>query len=183
MGKMESRLEEKYRKEILPSLMKKFNYRNTFEAPRLRKIVLNMGVGDAIGNIKMLDGAVEDLTLISGQKPIVTRAKKAISNFRLRTGMPIGCKVTLRRERMYHFFDKLVNVSIPRIRDFRGLSPHSFDGYGNYSMGILEQIIFPEIDYDKVEKIRGLDITIVTTAKSDEESAELLRLFGMPFRR
>ena len=180
---MKDRLKERYNTVILPEMMKKFNYTNKFQAPRLEKIVLNMGVGDAIGNSKVLDGAVNDLTWISGQKPIVTRAKKAISNFRLRAGMPIGCKVTLRGRRMYQFFDKLINVSIPRIRDFRGLSPHSFDGYGNYSMGITEQIIFPEIDYDKVDKIRGLDVTIVTSAGTDEECFELLKGFGMPFKK
>ena len=176
-------MEERYNTVVLPEMMKKFKYANKFKAPRLEKIVLNMGVGEAIGNIKVLDGAVADLTRISGQKPIVTRAKKAISNFRLRAGMPIGCKVTLRGRRMYQFFDKLINVSIPRVRDFRGLSPNSFDGHGNYSMGITEQIIFPEIDYDKVDKIRGLDVTIVTSSYTDEESFEFLKAFGMPFKR
>jgi large subunit ribosomal protein L5 len=180
---IESRIEELYNTAIIPELMKRLNYKSQFQVPRVAKIVLNMGVGEAIGNIKVLDGAVNDLTWISGQKPIITRAKKAISNFRLRAGMPIGCKVTLRGQRMYHFLDKLINVAIPRIRDFRGLSTHSFDGYGNYSLGISEQIIFPEIDYDKVDKIRGLDVTIVTTAKTDKECFELLKEFGMPFKR
>lgn len=178
-----ARLKEYYRKEVIPLLSKKFGYKNPWEAPRLDKIVINMGVGDAIQNPKLLDAAVDDLTLIAGQRPVTTRAKKSISNFRLRTGMAIGCKVTLRGERMYEFWDRLVNVAIPRIRDFRGLLVKSFDGRGNYTLGIKEQVIFPEINYDKVEKLRGMDITIATTARTDEEALELLGALGMPFRR
>ncbi len=178
-----ARLKEYYRKEVIPLLSKKFGYKNPWEAPRLDKIVINMGVGDAIQNPKLLDAAVDDLTLIAGQRPVTTRAKKSISNFRLRAGMAIGCKVTLRGERMYEFWDRLVNVAIPRIRDFRGLLVKSFDGRGNYTLGIKEQVIFPEINYDKVEKLRGMDITIATTARTDEEALELLGALGMPFRR
>ncbi len=178
-----ARLKEYYRKEVIPLLSKKFGYKNPWEAPRLDKIVINMGVGDAIQNPKLLDAAVDDLTLIAGQRPVITRAKKSISNFRLRAGMAIGCKVTLRGERMYEFWDRLVNVAIPRIRDFRGLLVKSFDGRGNYTLGIKEQVIFPEINYDKVEKLRGMDITIATTARTDEEALELLGALGMPFRR
>lgn len=175
-------LRERYYKEVVPALMQKFGYKNIMEVPRLEKVVINMGVGDAIQNPKLLDAAVNDLTVITGQKPVVTRAKKSIANFKLRTGMPIGCKLTLRRQRMYDFLEKLFNIALPRVRDFKGVSPHSFDGRGNYSLGVREQLIFPEIDYDKVEKIRGMDITIVTTAKTDEEARELLRLLGIPFR-
>ncbi|ASS89823.1 MAG: 50S ribosomal protein L5 [Bacillaceae bacterium] len=177
-----NRLKEKYVKEIIPALMNKFNYKSVMQVPKIEKIVINMGVGDAVQNAKALDSAVEELTLISGQKPVVTRAKKSIAGFRLREGMPIGCKVTLRGERMYDFFDKLISVSLPRVRDFRGVSKKSFDGRGNYTLGIREQLIFPEIDYDKVNKVRGMDIVIVTTAKTDEEARELLTLFGMPFQ-
>ncbi|MFQ6003057.1 MAG: 50S ribosomal protein L5 [Candidatus Zixiibacteriota bacterium] len=180
---MMARLKEKYKKEIVPALMKKFGYKNVMQVPRLEKIVVNLGMGDAIQNVKLLDSAISDLSSISGQKPAIRRAKKAISNFKLKAGMPIGCMVTLRKNRMYEFFDRLVNVAIPRIRDFRGTSPSSFDGRGNYNLGIEEQIIFPEIDYDKVEKIRGMNVTICTTAKTDEEGFELLRAMGMPFRR
>ena len=165
-----NRLKEKHSKEITPALMSKFNYKSVMQAPKLEKIVINMGVGDAVQNAKALDKAVEELTLITGQKPVITRAKKSIAGFRLREGMPIGAKVTLRGERMYEFFDKLVSVSLPRVRDFRGISKKSFDGRGNYTLGVKEQLIFPEIDYDKVSKVRGMDIVIVTTANTDEEA-------------
>lgn len=178
-----NRLKEKYLKEIVPSLMNKFNYKSVMQVPKLEKIVINMGVGDAVQNPKALDSAVEELTLISGQRPVVTRAKKSIAGFRLREGMPIGCKVTLRGDRMYDFLDKLVSVSLPRVRDFRGVSKNAFDGRGNYTLGIKEQLIFPEIDYDKVGKIRGMDIVIVTTSETDEEARELLAQLGMPFQR
>ena len=178
-----NRLKEKHSKEITPALMSKFNYKSVMQAPKLEKIVINMGVGDAVQNAKALDKAVEELTLITGQKPVITRAKKSIAGFRLREGMPIGAKVTLRGERMYEFFDKLVSVSLPRVRDFRGISKKSFDGRGNYTLGVKEQLIFPEIDYDKVSKVRGMDIVIVTTANTDEEARELLANFGMPFRK
>lgn len=178
-----NRLKEKYQNEIVKSLMTKFNYRNVMEVPKIEKIVINMGVGDAVGNPKALDSAVEELALITGQKPIITRAKKSIAGFRLRAGMPIGAKVTLRGERMYDFLDKLISVSLPRVRDFRGVSSKSFDGRGNYTLGIKEQLIFPEIDYDKINKVRGMDIVIVTTAKTDEEARELLAELGMPFQK
>ena len=178
-----NRLKEKQSKEITPALMSKFNYKSVMQAPKLEKIVINMGVGDAVQNAKALDKAVEELTLITGQKPVITRAKKSIAGFRLREGMPIGAKVTLRGERMYEFFDKLVSVSLPRVRDFRGISKKSFDGRGNYTLGVKEQLIFPEIDYDKVSKVRGMDIVIVTTANTDEEARELLTQFGMPFQK
>ncbi|MGG3999635.1 50S ribosomal protein L5 [Anoxybacillus kestanbolensis] len=178
-----NRLKEKYLKEVVPALMSKFNYKSVMQVPKIEKIVINMGVGDAVQNAKALDSAVEELALISGQKPVVTRAKKSIAGFRLREGMPIGAKVTLRGERMYEFFDKLVSVSLPRVRDFRGVSKKSFDGRGNYTLGVKEQLIFPEIDYDKVNKVRGMDIVIVTTAKTDEEARELLTLLGMPFQK
>ncbi|MCU9594043.1 50S ribosomal protein L5 [Caldibacillus thermolactis] len=178
-----NRLKEKYLNEIVPSLMEKFNYKSVMQVPKVEKIVINMGVGDAVQNAKNLDMAVEELTLITGQKPVVTRAKKSIAGFRLREGMPIGCKVTLRGERMYDFLDKLVSVSLPRVRDFRGVSKNAFDGRGNYTLGIKEQLIFPEIDYDKVSKVRGMDIVIVTTANTDEESRELLTQLGMPFKK
>jgi large subunit ribosomal protein L5 len=168
--------------EKVPALMKRFNYRNRMEVPRLEKIVINMGLGEAIQNIKILDSAVQELSLITGQKPVVTKAKKSIAQFKLRTGMPIGCMVTLRKERMYEFFNRLVNVALPRVRDFKGLSGKSFDGRGNYTLGIREQLIFPEIHYDKIDKVKGMNIVIVTTAKTDEEGKELLRLLGMPFR-
>lgn len=180
---MAARLKEKYDKEVVPALQKKFNYKNPMEVPKVEKVIINMGVGEAVQNPKVLDGAVQDLTLISGQKPVVTRAKKSIAQFRLREGMPIGCKVTLRGDRMYHFMDKLFNVALPRVRDFRGVSPKAFDGRGNYTLGIKEQLIFPEIDYDKIDKVRGMDVVIVTTAKTDEEARELLDQLGMPFRK
>ncbi|WP_066321303.1 50S ribosomal protein L5 [Bacillus sp. FJAT-29814] len=178
-----NRLKEKYLKEITPALMSKFNYKSVMEVPKIEKIVVNMGVGDAVANAKALDNAVDELATITGQKPLVTRAKKSIAGFRLREGMPIGAKVTLRGERMYQFLDKLVSVSLPRVRDFRGVSKKAFDGRGNYTLGIKEQLIFPEIDYDKVSKVRGMDIVIVTTAKTDEESRELLTQIGMPFQK
>ena len=178
-----SRLKEKFRNEITPALMSKFNYKSIMQVPKIEKIVVNMGVGDAVQNAKALDNAVEELTLITGQKPVVTRAKKSIAGFRLREGMPIGCKVTLRGDRMYDFLDKLISVSLPRVRDFRGVSKNAFEGRGNYTLGIKEQLIFPEIDYDKVSKVRGMDIVIVTTAKTDEEGRELLTQFGMPFQK
>src|SRR5574342_1344725 len=178
-----NRLKEKYVKEITPALMSKFNYKSVMQVPKLEKIVVNMGIGDAVQNAKALDVAVEELATITGQKPVVTRAKKSIAGFRLREGMPIGAKVTLRGERMYEFIDKLVSVSLPRVRDFRGISKKSFDGRGNYTLGVKEQLIFPEIDYDKVSKVRGMDIVIVTTATTDEEARELLTQFGMPFQK
>lgn len=176
------RLKEKYRKEVVPSLMKRFGYRNLMQVPKLEKIVINIGVGEAIQNVKFLESSINDLTIITGQKPIMRRAKKSISNFKLREGAPIGCCVTLRKDRMLDFYDKLVNIAIPRIRDFRGVPAKSFDGRGNFNLGLKEQLIFPEIDYDKVEKIRGMNITICTTAKTDEEGLELLKALGMPFR-
>lgn len=175
-------LKEYYLDKIVPQLMEKFRYSNRMQVPRLEKITLNMGVGEAIQNIKLLDSAVEELATIAGQRPVVTRARRSIAAFKLRTGMPIGCMVTLRKGRMYDFFNKLVNVALPRVRDFRGLSPKAMDGQGNYSLGIREEIIFPEIDYDKIEHIKGLNVTIVTSARTDEEGRELLRLLGMPFR-
>ncbi|MEH6992270.1 50S ribosomal protein L5 [Neobacillus drentensis] len=178
-----SRLKEKFVKEVTPALMSKFNYKSVMQVPQLDKIVINMGVGDAVANAKSLDNAVEELATITGQKPVVTRAKKSIAGFRLREGMPIGAKVTLRGERMYQFLDKLVSVSLPRVRDFRGVSKKAFDGRGNYTLGVKEQLIFPEIDYDKVSKVRGMDIVIVTTANTDEEARELLTQFGMPFQK
>jgi large subunit ribosomal protein L5 len=177
-----ARLKEVYQKEIVPALMDKFGYKSVMEVPRLEKIVINMGVGEAKDNPKALEGAVSDLAQITGQKPVVTRAKKAIAGFKIREGMAIGTKVTLRGERMYEFLDRLLNVALPRVRDFRGVSPTAFDGRGNYTLGIKEQLIFPEIDYDKVDKVRGMDIVFVTTAKTDEEAREFLRAFGMPFR-
>ena len=178
-----SRLKEKFKNEVTPALMSKFEYTSVMQVPKVDKIVINMGVGDAVQNTKALDAAVEDLTIISGQKPVITKAKKSIAGFRLREGMPIGTKVTLRGERMYEFLDKLISVSLPRVRDFRGVSKKAFDGRGNYTLGVKEQLIFPEIDYDKVSKIRGMDIVIVTTANSDEEARELLTQFGMPFQK
>jgi len=178
-----NRLKEKFLKEVSSALMGKFNYKSVMQVPKIEKIVINMGVGDAVQNAKALDNAVEELALITGQKPVVTRAKKSIAGFRLREGMPIGAKVTLRGERMYEFLDKLISVSLPRVRDFRGVSKKSFDGRGNYTLGIKEQLIFPEIDYDKVNKVRGMDIVIVTTANTDEEARELLTLLGMPFQK
>lgn len=178
-----SRLKEKFTKEITPALMSKFEYTSVMQVPKVEKIVINMGVGDAVQNSKALDAAVEDLTIISGQKPVITKAKKSIAGFRLREGMPIGAKVTLRGERMYEFLDKLVSISLPRVRDFRGVSKKAFDGRGNYTLGVKEQLIFPEIDYDKVSKVRGMDIVIVTTANTDEEARELLTQCGMPFQK
>lgn len=175
-------LREQYEKEVIPAMMKKFNYKSVMEVPKLDKIVINIGLGDTKENPKSLENAVNDLTIITGQKPIITKSKKAIAAFKLRAGVEIGCKVTLRKTKMYDFAYKLFNVALPRVRDFRGVSANSFDGRGNYSMGIKEQLIFPEIEYDKIDKIRGMDIIFVTTAKSDEEARELLTLLGMPFR-
>lgn len=180
---MATRLQEKYKDAIVPALMQKFNYKSVMQVPRIEKIVVNMGVGEAVNNPKILDSAVRDLTLIAGQKPVVTRAKKSIAGFRLREGMPIGCKVTLRGERMFQFLDKLFNVSLPRVRDFRGISSKAFDGRGNYTLGVKEQLIFPEINYDQVDSIRGMDIVIVTTANTDEEARELLTQMGAPFSK
>jgi large subunit ribosomal protein L5 len=177
-----AKLKEVYQEKVVPSLMKRFNYKNRMEVPKLEKIVVNMGLGEAIQNIKILDSAVQELSQITGQKPVITKAKKSIAQFKLRTGMPIGCVVTLRKERMYEFFSRLVNVALPRVRDFKGLSGKSFDGRGNYALGIREQLIFPEIHYDKIDKVKGMNIVIVTTAKTDEEGKELLKLLGMPFR-
>lgn len=178
-----ARLKEKYNETIKQELVNKFNYSSVMQAPQIDKIVVNMGIGDAVQNSKVLDSAVEELQSITGQKPVVTKAKKSIATFRLREGMPIGAKVTLRGERMYEFFDKLISVSLPRVRDFRGISKKAFDGRGNYTLGVKEQLIFPEIDYDKVSKVRGMDIVIVTTANTDEEARELLTQFGMPFQK
>lgn len=178
---MATKLKDTYFQEAVPALIKKFNYTNKMQVPKLVKVVVNMGVGDAIQNAKALDAAVADLGQITGQKPVITRAKKSIAAFKVRTGMAIGAKVTLRGERMFFFLDKLFNVALPRVRDFRGVSTKGFDGRGNYSLGLKEQLVFPEIDYDKVEKIRGMDVVIVTTAKTDEEARELLKLLGMPF--
>lgn len=178
-----SRLKDKYTNEAAPALQKAFNYKSVMEIPRLEKIVLNMGVGDAKENPKAIDNAVRDMTTVAGQKAVVTKAKRSVSAFKLREGMSIGCKVTLRRERMYEFLDKLISIALPRVRDFRGVNPNSFDGRGNYALGVKEQLVFPEIDYDSIDKIRGMDIIIVTTAETDEEARELLRLLGMPFRK
>ena len=177
-----ARLRDYYTKHVVPSLVKEFNYKNRMQVPKLDKIVVNMGVGEAIQNIKALESAVADLSMIVGQKPVITKAKKSIATFKLRQGMSIGCRVTLRGDRMYEFFDRLVNVALPRVRDFRGISPKSFDGRGNFAIGLKEQIIFPEIDYDKIDKIRGMNIVIATTARTDEEARQLLRLMGLPFR-
>ncbi len=178
-----NRLQEKYQTTIKAELTKKFNYKSSMQIPKIEKIVINMGCGDAVANSKVLDDAVEELMLISGQKPVVTKAKKSVANFKLREGMPIGCKVTLRGERMYEFLDKLVSIALPRVRDFHGVSGNAFDGRGNYTLGVKEQLIFPEINFDQVKKIRGMDIVIVTTAKTDEEGRALLQLMGMPFRK
>ena len=178
-----NRLRQKFDNEIKNLMVEKFNYSSVMEVPKIDKIVINMGLGEAVSNSKILDEAVAELALITGQKPVVTRAKKSIAGFRLREGMPIGCKVTLRGERMYDFLDKLVSVSLPRVRDFRGVSKNSFDGRGNYTLGVKEQLIFPEIEFDKINKVRGMDIVIVTTANTDEESRELLTQFGMPFQK
>ena len=176
------RLQEKYQKEVVPALTEKFGYKNVMQLPKVEKVIINMGVGEAVGNPKALDSAVSDLTIISGQKPLLTRAKKSLAAWKLREGMPIGCKVTLRGERMYQFLDKFMNVALPRVRDFRGVSGTAFDGRGNYAVGLKEQLIFPEIEYDKNDKIRGMNIVIVTTAQTDEEARELLKLMGMPFK-
>ena len=178
-----SRLKDLYSNEIKDAMVKKFGYKNVMQIPKLDKIVINMGVGEAKENAKVLDTAIKDLETITGQKAVVTRAKKSVANFKLREGMPIGCKVTLRGEKMYEFTDRLVNLSLPRVRDFRGVNPDAFDGRGNYALGIKEQLIFPEIEYDKVDKVRGMDIIFVTTAETDEEARELLTLFGMPFKK
>ena len=178
---MMPRLQERYEKEVVQAMMDKFGYKNIMEVPKLEKIVINMGVGEAKDNAKVLESAVADLTLIAGQKPILTRAKKSVANFKIRENMPLGCKVTLRKVKMYDFAEKLMTIALPRVRDFRGVSAKSFDGRGNYSMGIKEQLIFPEIEYDKIDKVRGMDIIFVTTAKTDEEARELLRFLGMPF--
>ncbi len=178
-----TRLKEFYKNEIVDGMTKKFGYKNVMEVPKLNKIVINMGVGEAKENSKLLDAAVKDLEIIAGQKAVITRAKKSVANFKIREGMPIGCKVTLRGEKMYEFADRLINLALPRVRDFRGVNPDAFDGRGNYALGIKEQLIFPEIEYDKVDKVRGMDIIFVTTAKTDEEARELLTLFGMPFKK
>ncbi|MDI6894019.1 MAG: 50S ribosomal protein L5 [Bacillota bacterium] len=175
-------MKKRYREHVVPAMMEKFGYRSPLEVPRVEKVVVNMGVGDAIGNPKLLDAAVADLAAITGQHPVVTQARKSVAAFKVRKGMKIGCKVTLRGDRMWSFLERLFHIALPRVRDFRGISPHSFDGRGNYSLGIREQLVFPEIDYDKVEKVRGMDVTIATTARSDEEARELLGLLGMPFR-
>ncbi len=177
-----SQLKEVYEKEVVPKLVEAFKYKNVFQIPKIEKIVLNMGLGEAIHNAKVIDSAVEEMMLIAGQRPVVTRAKKSIAAFKLREGMPIGCRVTLRRDRMFDFLDKLINVTLPRVRDFRGISGKALDGRGNYTLGIREHIIFPEIDYDKIDNIKGMNVTIVTTAKTDTEGKEMLKLLGMPFR-
>jgi len=178
-----TRLKEFYLNEIVAGMEKKFGYENTLQVPKLKKIVINMGVGEAKENSKLLDAAIKDMETIAGQKAVVTKAKKSIANFKLREGMPIGCKVTLRGDKMYEFADRLINLALPRVRDFRGVSANSFDGRGNYALGIKEQVIFPEIEYDKIDKVRGMDIIFVTTAETDEEARELLTLFGMPFKK
>jgi large subunit ribosomal protein L5 len=178
-----ARLRDEYKNEIVVGMTKKFGYKNVMEVPKIDKIVINMGVGEAKDNAKVLETAIKDMEIIAGQKPVITKARKSIANFKLREGMPIGCKVTLRGEKMYEFADRLINLALPRVRDFRGVNPNAFDGRGNYSLGIKEQLIFPEIEYDKVDKVRGMDIIFVTTAKTDEEARELLTQFGMPFRK
>jgi large subunit ribosomal protein L5 len=178
-----ARLKDYYSKEVVPALIKEFDYKNPMQVPKMEKIVINMGLGEAIQNVKIIDGAVQELAAITGQKPIVNKAKKSIATFKLRQGMPIGCSVTLRKKIMYEFFDRLVNAALPKVRDFRGISPNAFDGRGNFSIGLQEQIIFPEIEYDKVEKIRGMNITIVTTAKTDAEARFLLKKMGVPFKQ
>ncbi len=177
-----ARLKEIYEERVVPALIKRFNYRNKMEVPKLEKIVVNMGLGEAIQNVKILDSAVQEISQITGQKPVITKAKKSIAQFKLRAGMPIGCMVTLRQDRMYEFLSRLVNVALPRVRDFKGVSTKSFDGRGNYALGIREQLIFPEIRYDKIDKVKGMNIVVVTTAKTDEKAKELLALLGMPFR-
>jgi len=178
-----ARLKDYYSKTVVPALIKKFNYKNPMQVPKMEKIVINMGLGEAIQNVKIIDGAVQELAAITGQKPVVNKAKKSIATFKLRQGMPIGCSVTLRKNNMYEFFDRLVNAALPKVRDFRGISPNAFDGRGNFSIGLQEQTIFPEIEYDKVEKVKGMNITIVTTAKTDAEARLLLELMGVPFKR
>ncbi|MCI8327994.1 MAG: 50S ribosomal protein L5 [Lachnospiraceae bacterium] len=178
-----SRLRETYQNEIVDAMIKKFGYKNVMEVPKLEKVVVNMGVGEAKENVKILDAAMKDMEIVTGQKPIITKAKNSIANFKLREGMPIGCKVTLRGEKMYEFVDRLINLALPRVRDFRGVNPNAFDGRGNYALGIKEQLIFPEIEYDKVDKVRGMDVIFVTTAKTDEEARELLAQFNMPFAK
>ena len=178
-----SRLHETYLNEIAPAMQKKFNYKNVMQIPKMDKIVVNMGVGEAKDNAKLLESAANDMQIITGQKPVITKAKKSIANFKIRDGMSIGCKVTLRGEKMYEFMDRLINLALPRVRDFRGVNPNAFDGRGNYALGIKEQLIFPEIEYDKIDKVRGMDIIFVTTAKTDEEARELLTLFNMPFSK
>lgn len=178
-----SRLRDQYNETIVDEMMKKFEYKNRMQVPKLEKIVINMGVGEAKDNAKLLEAAVKDLEIISGQKAVITKAKKSVANFKLREGMSIGCKVTLRGEKMYEFADRLINLALPRVRDFRGINPNSFDGRGNYALGIKEQLIFPEIEYDKIDKVRGMDVIFVTTANTDEEARELLTLFGMPFSK
>jgi large subunit ribosomal protein L5 len=177
-----ARLQDQYKAEIVPRLKEKFGYRNVMQVPRLSKVVVNMGLGDAIENVKVIETAAAEISIITGQKPVVTKARKSIANFKLREGVPIGVMVTLRRDRMYHFLDKLIAIALPRVRDFKGVSTRGFDGRGNYTLGIKEQIMFPEVNYDKIDKIRGMNITIVTTARTDEEGLELLRLMGIPFR-
>lgn len=178
-----SRLEKRYREEVVPALQKRFEYKNPMQVPRIEKVVINMGVGEASRDAKLLEGLVENLRAIAGQQPVITRARKSISNFKLREGMPVGCSVTLRRDRMWSLLDRLISIAVPRIRDFRGLNPNSFDGRGNYSLGLTEQLVFPEIEYDKVPRLHGMDIAIVTSARNDEEGRELLALLGMPFRK
>jgi large subunit ribosomal protein L5 len=180
---MTSRLKEKYLKEALPALRKEFNYSNPMQIPGINKVVVNIGMGEAIQNAKSMDAAVSDLSAITGQRPVITRAKRSVATFKLREGMQIGCMVTLRGERMYQFLDKLMNVALPRLRDFQGVSPDAFDGHGNYTLGLREQLVFPEIDYDKVDKVRGMEVSIVTTARTDEEGRRLLKLMGMPFKK
>jgi len=177
-----ARLKEIYHKEVVPAMVEKFGYKNPMQVPKLEKIIVNMGLGEAIQNVKILDNAAQELSMIAGQKPVITKAKKSIATFKLRQGMSIGCRVTLRKERMYEFYDRLVNINLPRVRDFRGIPQKSFDGRGNFALGVKEQIIFPEIDYDKIDKIRGMNIVVVTSAKTDDEARELLKLLGMPFR-
>jgi large subunit ribosomal protein L5 len=177
-----ARLKDYYSKTVVPALVKEFNYKNPMQVPKMEKIVINMGLGEAISNVKIIDGAVQEMAMITGQKPIINKAKKSIATFKLRQGMPIGCSVTLRKNTMYEFFDRLVNAALPKVRDFRGISPNAFDGRGNFSIGLQEQIIFPEIEYDKVEKVKGMNITIVTTAKTDNEARLLLKLMGVPFK-
>lgn len=180
---MALRLKEMYKTDVVPALMEKFQYKSVMQVPKIEKVIINMGIGEARENKKALENAVEEMMIITGQKPVITKAKKSVSNFKVREGMDVGCKVTLRGEKMYNFLDKFMNVALPRVRDFRGVSKTSFDGRGNYALGVKEQLIFPEIDYDKVDKIRGMDIIITTTAKTDEEARELLSLIGMPFKR